>query len=890
MLASQVSITSCTFQSNSGTYGGGVFVFTLSGDVSITSCTFQSNSGTYSGGVFVFTLSGDVSITNCTFQSNSATYGGGVFVYFSSGDVSITNCTFQNNSATDGGGGGVSWYSSSGDLSITNCTFQNNSATDGGGGGVSWYSSSGDLSITNCTFQNNSATDGGGGSVSWYSSSGDLSITNCTFQSNSGAYGGGVTFHDSSGDVSITNCTFQNNSATDGGGGGVSWYFSSGDVSITNCTFQNNSATYTGGGASFHDSSGDLSITSCTFQSNSGTYGGGVFVFTLSGDVSITNCTFQNNSATFRYGSGGGGVLLDSLSGNFSITNCTFQNNSAPRGGGVSLSFSSGDFRIRNCTFQNNSATFMYDSGGGGVSLHSLSGNFSITNCTFQNNSAPRGGGVSLSFSSGDFRIRNCTFQNNSAAFDGGAMYVASTRSVLIDGSIFTYNIAEEGGAAVYATSYDSIKLRHLLPNDSYYLNTTDTDTYSLHILQDVIVEDNHHSFNDYNEMRAGAIYFNRMIVDIFGNSIAGSQFSCNSPLGAIQGANGILQLHGNIKFSNNSGVNGGAISLYNAPLIFSDGCELLFSRNVATGFGGAIYNDGIREKLLRPASDLDMCIVRFSKVCNSCEWEVNSSSMFSITFIGNHAQQGGHSIYATPIYNCDLYTVFLSDGSQGTQYLYHETNLTGHVTTIPLPEDINDTQVLSFPKYVHLCGCGDSNMYNVTNWYQGQVATYPGRTVRLNVTSVDDGNNLSPSVVYTLVDNNDITSPSITLGLTQKAQWIGTVCGMMEYQIYGPEMASFKLLLSNFPSNFPTVVEVKLLSCEPGFTLMSNSSTGVMECSCSKFFTSFGVICDASDGTVTRNEIKWIGVYNSTLPALASYCPMDYCNAAIEVVSSSAW
>ena len=58
------------------------------------------------------------------------------------------------------------------------------------------------------------------------------------------------------------------------------------------------------------------------------------------------------------------------------------------------------------------------------------------------------------------------------------------------------------------------------------------------------------------------------------------------------------------------------------------------------------------------------------------------------------------------------------------------------------------------------------------------------------------------------------------------------------------------------------------------------------MECSCSKFFTSFGVICDASDGTVTRNEIKWIGVYNSTLPALASYCPMDYCNAAIDKLS----
>ena len=82
--------------------------------------------------------------------------------------------------------------------------------------------------------------------------------------------------------------------------------------------------------------------------------------------------------------------------------------------------------------------------------------------------------------------------------------------------------------------------------------------------------------------------------------------------------------------------------------------------------------------------------------------------------------------------------------------------------------------------------------------------------------------------------------------------------------------MASLKLLLSNYPSNFPAVVEVTLLPREPGFTLISNSSTSVMECNCSEFLTSFGVVCDASDGTVTRNKINWVGVYNSSLPALS--------------------
>ena len=113
---------------------------------------------------------------------------------------------------------------------------------------------------------------------------------------------------------------------------------------------------------------------------------------------------------------------------------------------------------------------------------------------------------------------------------------------------------------------------------------------------------------------------------------------------------------------------------------------------------------------------------------------------------------------------------------------------------------------------------------------------------MRLNVTSLDEGNYLSPSVVYTQIDTNGITSSKTTLGPTQKAQWIGPVCGTMEYHIYGREMASLKLLLSNYPSNFPTVVEVTLLPCEPRFTLILNSSTGVME---SEILTSFGVVCD---------------------------------------------
>ena len=84
------------------------------------------------------------------------------------------------------------------------------------------------------------------------------------------------------------------------------------------------------------------------------------------------------------------------------------------------------------------------------------------------------------------------------------------------------------------------------------------------------------------------------MTVDIIGDTITGSQFLSSSPLGAITGENGFLQLHGNVSFYNETGDNGGTISLSNnVVLTFDDSCRVEFSRNVATGYGGAIYSDG---------------------------------------------------------------------------------------------------------------------------------------------------------------------------------------------------------------------------------------------------------------------------------------------------------
>ena len=627
-----------------------------------------------------------------------------------------------------------------------------------------------------------------------------------------------------------------------------------------------------GGGAVFlgYGLAGDVSFSNCTFQNNSVTdgIGGGVILYELTGDISITGCIFQNNSCnTGTDGSAGGAMVLYGIVGDVSITNCTFQNNSALYGGALCLFATLGNIQDTNT----------------GIVLPGSTVNVSITSCTFENNNAGNGGGGLLSWvgvlsniqdnstdmqlngSTGVVTITNCTFYNN-YAFIGGATFIISISSVLIRGSTFTNNTADVGAAVYAINSYipnATIVVSHFLTRDSEKLGKL--------IFQDVVIKDNYCSCNEYNETKGGAISFNGMKVDIIGNTITGSQFLSNYPLGAIQGASGFLQLNGIIRFENNTGENGGAISLSNnVPMYFSENCAVEFSRNVATGFGGAIYNDGGQD--IQLSSNLNKCSIRLTKDCsddNDCAFD---TSNYTIIFTDNHALQAGHSVYATPIYKCTYSIGVLSTGNLITASNKSD-NLKNYFNITELPNDINDTQVLSFPAYVLLYNCSDPNMCNITTQYEGKVTTYPGRTVGLNVASVDDGGSPSPSVVYAIINTNS-NSSQITLGPTQKTQWIGTQFGTLEYQIYGPEMASFKLLLFNYPTNFPTVLEVTLLPCEPGFTLMSS-----LECDCSLFLTSHGVACDASDGTVTRNNTNWIGLYNNTLPALTSICPLEYCN-----------
>ena len=99
-------------------------------------------------------------MTNCTVDSNTGSYGGGVFAGYG-GTTTLTNCTVSGNSTSGprSDGGGVT-EGSGGTLTLINCTLSGNSAGANGGGLDNYL---GSVTADGCTISGNTSAKYGGG-------------------------------------------------------------------------------------------------------------------------------------------------------------------------------------------------------------------------------------------------------------------------------------------------------------------------------------------------------------------------------------------------------------------------------------------------------------------------------------------------------------------------------------------------------------------------------------------------------------------------------------------------------------------------------------------------------------------------------------------------------
>ena len=379
-------------------------------------------------------------------------------------------------------------------------------------------------------------------------------------------------------------------------------------IKFTNCVFRDNKQA----GIQGFDSG--VVIESCHFLNNTpnhqtnSTSGGGARFFlrnAISLSVIIRSSNFalnsvaMNNSTEFRwpctnqsicnYHLGGGLLIMfqESASGcRVVIQDTIFSSNSATFGGGMYFADSDmtsrNNFSITNSTFLRNMAA----EAGGGLMFTRLDTSSSITaifkNCTVSENQSERGAGM------------NVFFMNKNEK---------STDSVLrFDTVVFSNNFGKASTAIRFMTDIPYARLMDVTPE---FINCTIAD------------------HNMSGLARNSPFTSQRVNVKFTGRNV----FTRNNGGGAAVFQDCVINVHGQLVFTNNTGLNGGAVLLEFSQIILYPESELMFVGNEARGLGGAIYvAEHVMEELMQWYNP--NCFLTYSEAnLPPSEWKVRVTS-----------------------------------------------------------------------------------------------------------------------------------------------------------------------------------------------------------------------------------------------------------------------
>ncbi|HYK56052.1 MAG TPA: choice-of-anchor Q domain-containing protein [Flavisolibacter sp.] len=275
---------------NAAAYGAGAFV--NSGTVSFTNSQFINNTTSDASGrgaALYNNNSGTVIITGSSFENNkvgtgTATYGGALMNY---GNANLNQVSFKNNSvAGSPAQGGAIYNSSTGTLKIQQGYFEGNTAVSGG----AIYNYSMPAELTDVTFKDNRSSGNGGALYL----GGTPTLNRIYFIANEAVQHGGAIY--ATGAAKLDNVVFSRNKVTSTGayyGGAI---YSTGNAILTNVTFSNNSIGRTAaGGGAFYRAGGTPVIYNSIFWGNTRF---GNISDQISGLVTIDNSIVQDGYAT----------------------------------------------------------------------------------------------------------------------------------------------------------------------------------------------------------------------------------------------------------------------------------------------------------------------------------------------------------------------------------------------------------------------------------------------------------------------------------------------------------------------------------------------------------------------------------------------------------------
>ncbi len=145
----ELSLYNCTFENNTGVYGGAICSSGSYDEISIENCTFKNNGVQAGGGAIYLGSNGSIMVTNSSFMDNvgslegeynaGESYGGAIMVNCTGNYMKVKECVFVNNTAQKGGAiydRIIDDESNDGQYIVDKCSFIDNKVTDSEAGGA----------------------------------------------------------------------------------------------------------------------------------------------------------------------------------------------------------------------------------------------------------------------------------------------------------------------------------------------------------------------------------------------------------------------------------------------------------------------------------------------------------------------------------------------------------------------------------------------------------------------------------------------------------------------------------------------------------------------------------------------------------------------------------
>ncbi len=496
--------------------------------------------------------------------------------------------------------------------------------------------------------------------------------------------------------------------------------------------------------------------------------------------VTIENSTKPPTDFVYR---GYGGALFVEFGGSTTqsslvVEDSNFTYNAAARGGGV--------YAYYKDSAQNNSIAILRSK-------------------FLENNAEISGGGVNLGHYNSPslhntFQLTDCKFIKNTALFGAGLTFysifgkenLADYRTLMINNSRWVRNSASLSSAVDVLPLKQNIGEQGYLPTPEFenctFINNTIQKTTWGHT--------NHNNVGVFSVTRL-KVFFSKNTT--FKNNLH-SSLLLESGIAEFKQGSVVL-------FENNTGFNGGAISIYGfSAIVFNPHSFFNFSRNHASAYGGAIfYKTSDQHSFLHGSNE---CFLR-STITPSDESLLDT---IQVLFDRNTAKTGGPAMYSMSFHSCNSHcSHFFNDRTKGNKTLT-PSEIFKCVGQFNYNQSPND-------KSLHpLTTSGWNFTFSDTNNFSYSVI--PGDSVYLNFTVVDDfDQKVHPllSITKEDEDGNHAAQVSIDNSFTLSNRIFPT----------GTPTASSRFTLTVVGVReiyFP--FELTLLPCPPGYHIQNNTCT----------------------------------------------------------------